>query len=104
MEAIGPKRRKTEAREPKLTVLEPTKIERSDSQSLPGSSKLPTRVLKSCTRCRQHKTRCAAAARKPLPCSHCARRNAEAVPEVVEAVKARSGDVVELLMLEGIEL
>ncbi|KAG7660383.1 SEF2, partial [[Candida] subhashii] len=42
-----------------------------------------TKVLKSCVRCRQHKTKCDALITNPLPCSHCAKKNINCTLDVI---------------------
>lgn len=47
------------------------------------------KILKSCTRCRKHKTKCDASKRHPLPCSHCSKRDLECSLDIVNAVPNR---------------
>ncbi|CAH2351263.1 hypothetical protein CLIB1423_03S02322 [[Candida] railenensis] len=62
------------------------------------------KVLKSCTRCRQHKTKCDADVRKPLACTHCSRKSFECVFDVIDTPPKRSSEVVEQLTAEVGEL
>lgn len=59
-----------------------------------------SKVLKSCMRCRQYKTKCDAARTRPAPCTACARRARACVFEVVHTPPQRSSEVVELLGAE----
>lgn len=56
------------------------------------------KILKSCVRCRQHKTKCDASATEPLPCTHCVKRNASCILDVVSASSKREYDIVERLL------
>lgn len=47
------------------------------------------KILKSCTRCRKHKTKCDASKRHPLPCSHCTKKNLECNLDIVNAIPNR---------------
>lgn len=55
------------------------------------------RVLKTCSRCRQHKTRCDAVATHPGPCSHCLKKNAFCTLEVLTTKPDRGADMLEEL-------
>lgn len=59
------------------------------------------KVLKSCIRCRKHKTKCDAFARNPLPCTNCDKRKASCKFEVVQfKSKKNSNDVINALTKE----
>ncbi|KAK6458832.1 putative transcription factor [Scheffersomyces xylosifermentans] len=56
------------------------------------------KVLKSCVRCRKHKTKCDAADTNPLPCTHCAKKSVNCTLEVITTQANRSTiDIVEKL-------
>lgn len=55
------------------------------------------RVLKTCTRCRQHKTRCDAVTTHPGPCSHCSKKKLKCTLEVISKKPDRGNDMVERL-------
>lgn len=58
------------------------------------------KVLKTCMRCRQYKTKCDAVRTQPAPCTACARRARACVFEVVHTPPQRSTEVVEVLGAE----
>lgn len=59
------------------------------------------KVLKSCIRCRKHKTKCDAFDRKPLPCTNCDKRKASCKFEVIQfKSKKSSNDVINALTNE----
>lgn len=49
-----------------------------------------SKVLKSCIRCRKHKTKCNALVTNPLPCTHCAKHKINCVLEVITPLTNRS--------------
>lgn len=71
---------------------------------MPLSHNSQGRVLKTCSRCRQHKTRCDAILTHPGPCSHCAKKNAFCTLEVITKKPDRGNDMVESLSEEVNEI
>ena len=64
------------------------------------------RILKTCTRCRRHKTKCDAQDTNPYPCSHCFKRNLDCTLETISKTggKITSLDVVERLSIQVTDL
>lgn len=71
----------------------------------PLNSKV-NKVLKTCKRCRQHKTKCDAYRTNPFPCSHCVKRNLNCTLEIINKPTGRvkTVDMVEKLSCEVDEL
>lgn len=55
------------------------------------------KVLKTCIRCRQHKTKCDAFTTNPLPCTHCFKKNLNCKLDIIPKHANRGGDLVEVL-------
>ncbi|CUM68261.1 uncharacterized protein PRCAT00005982001 [Priceomyces carsonii] len=53
--------------------------------------------LKTCIRCRQHKTKCDAWLTRPVPCSHCNKKNLKCTLDVINNKQKKSTDVIEKL-------
>ncbi|KAK6200062.1 putative transcription factor [Scheffersomyces amazonensis] len=71
---------------------------------IPAASR-GAKVLKTCTRCRKHKTKCDALITNPLPCSHCAKKSMNCTLELMTKAPERSSiDLVEKLASEVNEL
>lgn len=62
------------------------------------------KVLKTCVRCRQHKTKCDAALRSPLPCSHCFKKKLSCTLDIISKNTDRSNELIERLTGEVREL
>lgn len=71
--------------------------------AMPAKPLLGTKVTKLCRVCRQNKTKCDAAARRPLPCTYCSKKNIKCVFDVAKPSK-RSYDLTEKLVCEVQEL
>lgn len=67
---------------------------------------IPTdgKVLKSCIRCRLHKTKCDAVKTNPLACTHCSKKNISCTLDVITKPPQRSNDLVEKLSMDVISL
>ncbi|KAF3987740.1 hypothetical protein FT663_02699 [Candidozyma haemuli var. vulneris] len=70
---------------------------------MPSKSLQGNKILKSCSVCRQNKTKCDAAARRPHPCTYCSKKNLVCVFDVTKPSK-RSYDLTEKLVAEVSEL
>ena len=64
------------------------------------------KILKTCTRCRQHKTKCDALETNPLPCSHCFKKNLNCTLETITKTggRTKSLDILEKLSYEVSDL
>ncbi|ODV67074.1 hypothetical protein HYPBUDRAFT_161948 [Hyphopichia burtonii NRRL Y-1933] len=62
------------------------------------------KVLKSCIRCRQHKTKCDASSTNPFPCTQCYKKNTDCTLDIITSTPKRSYDVLEKLTNEVHEL
>lgn len=58
------------------------------------------KILKSCVRCRQHKTKCDAVLTNPFPCTHCYKKNINCTLDMITTTPKRAYDVVEKLTNE----
>ncbi|MCH0628748.1 Zn(II)2Cys6 transcription factor [Kocuria palustris] len=64
-----------------------------------------SKVLKTCVRCRQHKTKCDALMTNPLPCTRCRKKNATCMLDTISKHSQRtSNDVIERLTSDVIVL
>ncbi|CUM46183.1 uncharacterized protein AC631_04822 [Debaryomyces fabryi] len=63
-------------------------------------SNIPGKVLKTCVRCRQHKTKCDASRTDPLPCSHCFKKNINCTLDIITKDPNRSNDLVTKLTVD----
>lgn len=63
-------------------------------------SNIPGKVLRTCVRCRQHKTKCDASITDPLPCSHCFKKNINCTLDIITKDPNRSNDVVNKLSVD----
>ncbi|CAK9441806.1 uncharacterized protein LODBEIA_P56740 [Lodderomyces beijingensis] len=73
---------------------------------IPRSNSKTDKVLKTCKRCRQHKTKCDAHHTNPYPCSHCVKKNLNCTLEIINKPlgRVRTVDDVEKLASEVEEL
>ncbi|EMG46411.1 SEF1 Transcriptional regulatory protein SEF1 [Candida maltosa Xu316] len=64
------------------------------------------KILKTCTRCRQHKTKCDAIDTNPLPCSHCLKKNLDCTLDYITKTggRTKSLDILEKLSYEVTDL
>lgn len=64
------------------------------------------KILKTCTRCRQHKTKCDALQTNPNPCTHCFKKNVNCNLEILSKPTGRvkTLDIVERLSCEVSDL
>ncbi|RCK65218.1 putative transcription factor SEF1 [Candida viswanathii] len=64
------------------------------------------KILKTCTRCRQHKTKCDALETNPLPCSQCFKKNLDCTLETITKTggRTKSLDIIEKLSYEVTDL
>ncbi|CCE87126.1 Piso0_005665 [Millerozyma farinosa CBS 7064] len=58
------------------------------------------KVLKTCIRCRQHKTRCDAWDTRPYGCTHCMKKNVACTLDIITKMPNRSNDVMNRLVAE----
>jgi hypothetical protein len=67
---------------------------------------IPTdgKVLKSCIRCRLHKTKCDAIKTNPLACTHCSKKNINCTLDVITKPPERNNDLIEKLSMDVISL
>lgn len=63
-------------------------------------SNIPGKVLRTCVRCRQHKTKCDASITDPLPCSHCFKKNINCTLDIITKDPNRSNDMVNKLSVD----
>lgn len=89
---------------PKTKTLSPTMAimlaPRKKLRLMPLAHNSQGRVLKTCSRCRQHKTRCDAVLTHPGPCSHCAKKDAFCTLEVITKKPDRGNEMIENLSEE----
>lgn len=78
-------------------------MQRRRSLAMPSKSLQGNKILKLCLVCRQNKTKCDAAARRPHPCTYCSKKNLVCVFDVTKPSK-RSYDLTEKLVAEVLEL
>ncbi|CAI5760013.1 unnamed protein product [Candida verbasci] len=64
------------------------------------------KILKTCSRCRLHKTKCDAIKTDPLPCSHCLKKNLNCTLDIIKKpiTRSKSLDIIEKLNIEVREL
>ncbi|KAI5956498.1 SEF2 [Candida jiufengensis] len=69
---------------------------------IPKLNSKSEKILKTCKRCRQHKTKCDAFITNPQPCSHCFKKNLNCCLEIINKPTGRvkSIDIVEKLSCE----
>lgn len=78
-------------------------MQRRRNLAMPSKSLHGARVLKLCLVCRQNKTKCDAAARRPLPCTYCSKKDLVCLFDMTKPTQ-RSYDLTERLVAEVLEL
>lgn len=63
-------------------------------------SNTPGKILRTCVRCRQQKTKCDASLTDPLPCSHCMKKKIDCTLDIITKNPNRSNDLVTKLTID----